>query len=285
MSNDDVYVLEDVFTHDPLEWISLSRYGEPAISEAYHDYKHYFRYLVETWRRLQEDYARLGSYAKKLDQSMDAGIENDDGAIQEYFRTVLLVQMDTESFIMFSNRFMDKAGKFIERIIKSNDDKTVGNTFGKHKDFFIAPNNHHYNPAYSQFLKDNTAWYGQLSAMRDKLIEHGARSFNNALLTSPKKGRIYVLKNHSFFRVTPEDGSTLSEIKKNYEGKYPELVKVVDNAWEILRCIMENNIELNSKDTKKVMEINTRMGGLLDAPGIARNIKHFLEEVARMVGS
>src|SRR5438093_1028526 len=105
------YSLGDAFTNDPFQAIFKRKRDILPIFDPYSDYEQYWNYLKETWLRLRDDYEGLGNAAKVMFSYMESGQQVPMQVHQDYRRASRLFQMDSEVFIIFANRFMDKVGK------------------------------------------------------------------------------------------------------------------------------------------------------------------------------
>jgi hypothetical protein len=278
-----IYRLEDAFVNDPFTAILDAGKKEGGSNYAiYADYEQSLEYLRAIWKRLQTEYWNLYLTGSKITFEMEFDPNNE--YLKERIRMIQLIELDSESFIIFANRFMDKVGKVIERKIKPNDKRQVGASFKEHVAFFTDPENQHYNLNYSKYLKINTSWYNLLSVMRDKLIEHG-KSFTTSLYISQNHGIMYLKIDNGIDRplsISTNDAETLDQIWQ----KYPQVQNVISGqSWRIIRHIMKNNIELSDEDFKKFTMICTRMGGFIDGVGMARHVERFLTESSKAIVS
>lgn len=276
-----IYKLDDAFVTDPFsESIALRKQEGGSNYVMYADYEQALQYLREIWNRLQAEYWNMYLLRSRITFVMESDPNN--ALVKEDVRNAQLIELDTESFIIFANRFMDKIGKGIERMIKPDDGKQVKAGFKEHIAFFTKPENRHYNADYSKYLSGNTSWYNLLSLMRDKLIEHG-KNFYSSLYISQNHGIMYMKIDDGMDRprnISIIDAKTLDQIWQ----KYPQVQTVLRvQPWRIVRHIMKNNIDLSEEDFKKFTEICTRMGGFIDAVGMARNVERFLAESSKLI--
>lgn len=281
------FVLGDFVSSDPLYSIYQRKDGRTNFFYEYEDYFQYLKYLMAIWERLREDYRNYGihnKYSDKLIESQGKHSEEDVKKWQKYGRAGLLLQLDSECFITFARILMDKVAKVVECFVELPKGADVGDTFPKHKQFFTKPENFSYNPAYSKLLKNEITWYDQnLSPSRNKMIVHG-RVFGSGIFVSPKKG-VWPMKIKGVFEISSENVEKLLSLKQKYATKYPELQYVGDNSWKILQYLKENDIKLDEDDRKSFVRIVQEAGGTMDAVGIAKNLKGFLEVVAKIFGS
>ena len=85
-------------------------------------------------------------------------------------RTQIIMQLDFETFIIFSRILMDKVAKSIGQMIKFPNEK-YSEDFGHVKEWIISHREIH--PEYSKYLTEKTYWYERdLRLYRNKVVVH-----------------------------------------------------------------------------------------------------------------
>ncbi len=151
------------------------------------------------------------------------------------------VRLDHESFILFSRILMDKIALLARTLI--GDENLASRSFNAQKDWLKKLGSpYSRNPQYASLVKDETDWFDiTLKLTRDEFIVHGSPrimatgfsregNFTMTSMTSPG----YDIKYQE----------ALIKIKRKHEINNPELMKVPDNLWEILRYIQNHDLKL-----------------------------------------
>lgn len=280
-SVDQVFVLGDFpIKVDPLLQIFHQKREDADFFSQYMDHNQYFDYLHIIWDRMKSDLKLCGSSHKSV---MEHG-EHTSEKINEYMYAQKLLQLDTESFIMFARILMDKVGKIIASLIQLPKGTYPGDSFSDHKKFFIKPENFKYNPSYSQFLIDKTNWYEQhLLLVRDKMIAH-SKTLYYAFLVSSRTG-VRNIKMNKGFQISEDDRNYLLSIKMKYEKKNPAISELPNDPSITLSYLTENHINLDKEDSDRLGVIVARSGGTAYAQNIAKHLEGFLGNIAFMFRS
>jgi hypothetical protein len=130
-----IYRLDEAFVTDPFaEIINPKRKENVSDHAIYNDYEQSPDYLRAIWKRLQKEYWDMYLARSKLTHEKEFDPENE--YLKEEIMNAQLILLDSESFIIFANRFMDRVGKSIERMIKRDDGNRVKAGFEENIAFF-----------------------------------------------------------------------------------------------------------------------------------------------------
>jgi hypothetical protein len=215
----------------------------------------------------------------KYEPSNAQGQDLNNANIQT-LNTLSFIECDTESFILFIRRFLDKVAKLVELLIAIRPPRQIGNSFSDHRKFFIA--NEMYNPAYSKLLKEETNWYEQnLLIWRDGIFVHGKTLTTGALVSATRC--IQLRKALGVYQIREKDKEKFVKIRKKYKDRYPEL-KLAENRFtmidEFIQEINTLDILLDKEDLNELKEIVSMTGSTLNILPVAKSVKNFVERAA-----
>ncbi len=286
MKDPNPYMIDSLLSDDPFQEIFNNTRN--IIFFEYSSYRNYFIFLKIIGERLKDNYRKYGELLPQFHQYMDnpESLKNSD--VQIFFKKhsyiMNEIQLDQESFIVFSKIFLDKLGILVEKLIGIKSSNYL-NSFTDHKKWFIE--NDKFNPQYSRLLKD-LHWYDQfLDVMRSKIIEHGGKAICPIY-------KININGEICYRRKRGERLGFLSEKEKtkihNMIIKYGKINKNIKNIPinpammldEFMKLILENNIKLEHDDLKTLGEVVKNAGGTIDAIILAKHLRKFLDDIAML---
>jgi hypothetical protein len=142
------------------------------------------------------------------------------------------LRVDYVSFLIFACILMDKIPRLAASLLPK--DNVPRDSFHRHKDFFLKPNNIPYpaNEEYAKLIREETEWFDiSLKLARDNLITHGSTYDIQITRRRRKEGTILTLDKikSSGSEVFTEEQKKVIEIKQKYENQYQELKNVENN--------------------------------------------------------
>lgn len=279
------YLIDNLIQNDPFQLISKKTRN--VIIFEYLSYRNYLIYLEIIGRRLKDNYEKYGELEPHIIQYMEnlETVKNYDVQIliKNQHDIMKEIQLDQESFIIFSKILLDKFGIFVGKLI---DAKDYPNSFSDHKKWFIK--NNYLNPRYSKILTE-MHWYDQfLLVMRDKIIEHGGKTAFTTMFSITRNGVLH------YRRKRGDRLGFLSEKQKGYietliikYGRKNENIKNIPlnpamMLDQFLELILEQNIKLDESDLKELGSIVQSVGGTIDAIILAKHLRKFLDDTAQI---
>jgi hypothetical protein len=193
-----------------------------------------------------------------------------------------VLELDFETFIVLARRFMDKVGLLAEKLIQIPKGMLPGNSFTKHKKFFLQ--NPDIQPNYTKFLETRTYWYEQeLLLWRDKVFSHG-KTMVRSMGVSIHKGVIFKPMDR-FGPLKDKHKKIFFPMKSKYEGLYS--LKVTNNDYEMLndfyQQIRRGGFKLETSDLEHLGGIVSSSGGMEITEESLESIADHLEDFTRDV--
>ena len=232
---------------------------------------------------MRNESKEIGAYhAELLKMSFEENSEQWRSLTIKGDRTQTIMQLDFESFIMFSRIFMDKVAKLIEQMIKSSNGKNSEN-FGQHKEWIKEHKEIH--PEYSKYLEEKTYWYERdLRLYRNKVVVHSG-TLTSGTSVSVHTG-VGFIRSVGVSPLRGENKETFLIIKREYEKRDPRL-KILENDYEMLTdfvlAIAKHDIRLDGSHLEKLSNIVQTSGVNVSVDyleSIAKHIEDFLQETA-----
>lgn len=148
MTNVDRYLIEDLLPNNPFESIYEKR--KEDIFYEYMAYRDYYNFLKIISKRLEENYGKYREIQPLVASVMENLREktNPDDALLIRTQSAIMteIQLDQESFIIFTQILLNKLGMLVEKLCNSRSENNYTHSFMKHKNWFIDKN---INPMYS----------------------------------------------------------------------------------------------------------------------------------------
>jgi hypothetical protein len=191
MEGHTAFKLRDYFLYEPFYDIYITRNQDDAFFHRYWDYRKYLQSLYIIWKRIKAECNQIGDYhAQEFSKPFEPPLSDERlSLINRKQATLNVLELDFETFIVVARRFMDKVGLLVEKLIEIPKGKVPGNSFTKHKKFFLEHPD--IQPNYSRFLEDKTYWYEQeLLLLRDKIFSHG-KTMVRSMAVSFREGVIF----------------------------------------------------------------------------------------------
>lgn len=188
------------------------------------------------------------------------------------------LQLDIESFVIFSHILLDKVGILVEKLLNMKTENSSYH-FKDHKKFFVQ--NHKICIEYSNILSE-LHWYDQnFDFLRNKIIEH-----SRGLAGSMRNFKFYRKTGKNFGGLTTTDQVVVQSLINKYGIQNQQIALITPNPntmlEEFLELIMEYNIKLSGDDKKKLGEIVQRSGATIDVAILSRHIRKFLNDTASL---
>lgn len=282
MAGTNPFIIDDLLCNDPFE--SVFERIRDSIFYEYMSYRDYFNFLKIIESRLKDSYRKYGEIQPAVTRIMESYIvsnHQNDMIIRTQSEIMTKIQLDQESFIVFSQILLNKLGILVEKLVNARSESNYAHSFSKHKEWFIKNN---INPRYSQILKQ-LHWYDQfLNFMRNKIIEHG--SALSPMVTTTRYGIRYHRKKQTFGVLSDKDQMNLRMLIQKYGLNDEKIRNINPNPYmmldEFVEVVLENNIELETDDLRKLGEIVKNSGCILDAVLLAKHLTKFLNDVAAL---
>jgi hypothetical protein len=230
MEGHTAFKLKDYFRNEPFYDIYRKRDQDEIFFNAYTDYRKYLQSLSIIWQRIKEGCNQVGEYhTQEFSKPFESPLSEETlSLITRKHATLNVLELDFEIFIVVARRFMDKVGLLVEKLIEIPQGMRPGNSFTKHKKFFLE--HHDIQPNYSQFLKNQTYWYEQeLLLLRDKIFSHG-KTMVTSMAVSIREG-VSFRPMDRFGPLNDKHKKIFLPMKSKYEALYPTL-KVTNNDYE-----------------------------------------------------
>lgn len=281
--------LGDFRWFDPLRGVD-ARGDRDVLFYPYMAYSRQLQYLQAIWNRLRSDYS---SYAQFYDFQTRAfehrvGYSLSTEEQLEYQRgleTILMLDLDHDSFIIHAKILMDKIGELTALLLRKHPNPPP-KSFHRQRQFFLRCENAKYPPnqEYAELVR-NTDWFEIcLSSARDVMVVHSIPNIGGMYFSS-REGKITPLRYRWEWNPTIEAKSReLASLKEKYASKYAEL-KTIDNYWLLVDFFVNHDLELEKPDVYKISSIIRTTGGYLpDLNILATRVIGFLEKTASAFG-
>jgi hypothetical protein len=285
MEGHTAFKLRDYFLNDPFYDIYEKRNQDDAFFHTYLDYRKYLQSLHIIWQRIKEECNRTGDYhTQEFNKPFESPLSQETlSLITRKQATLNVVELDFETFIVLGRRFMDKVGLLVEKLIEIPKGKVPGNSFTKHKKFFIE--HPEIQPNYTKFLENKIYWYEQeLLLLRDKIFSHG-KTMVTSMAVSFREGVMFTPMDR-FGPLSADHKKIFLPMKSKYEGLYPTL-KVTDNDYEMLndfyQQIRRERIKLEKKDLDDLGDIVSSSGGIRVTEEFLECMANHLEDFTKEV--
>ena len=148
MTNVDRYLIEDLLPNNPFESIYEKR--KEDIFYEYMAYRDYYNFLKIISKRLEENYGKYREIQPLVASVMENLREktNPDDALLIRTQSAIMteIQLDQESFIIFTQILLNRLGMLVEKLCNSRSENNYTHSFMKHKNWLIDKN---INPMYS----------------------------------------------------------------------------------------------------------------------------------------
>ena len=268
----------------------MSRNQDEVFFPAYWDYRKYLQSLHIIWQRIRDECNSVREY-----HTQEVSIPPETLFSQEHLllitrrkATLDVLELDFETFIVLARRFMDKLGLLAEKLIQIPKGISPGNSFTKHKKFFLE--NPDIQPNYTKFLETKTYWYEQeLLLWRDKIFYHG-KTMVTSTGVSIHTGMIFRPMD-KFGPLNDKNKKIFFPMKSKYEGLYS--LKVTNNDYEMLndfyQQIRRGGFRLDKPDLDDLGNFVSSSGGIEiteeSLESIADHLEDFTKEVIVILGA
>jgi|GEM_PF-5052998 hypothetical protein len=269
------------FPQDPL-WVLHDKHGDDVfyMHAIYYDY---YWYLQIIYDRLKNDY---NDYKSGLTQASEIFKSSGTGShmlpITEKLANIAKsIQLDTESYILFTRILLDKVAVLVELLINHPNKHELHHSFSDHKKYFIKYRR--YNPKYSHLL-DGMYWYDQyFLVIRDKVLQHGNQ--RHSWLKPTPDDLIHILMGKNWGQLTAKNKSGLERIVKKYSPQYSqdvgniEALPLSDVPVLIHKILLEND-RMVENDLPVLYRIVQNTGSAVRVPPLAEKLNRFLSNIA-----
>lgn len=201
----------------------------------------------------------------------DRALHDDFLRLQDQFR------LDHESYIIYARILMDKIAWIAYLIIKDNN--FPPHSLNDQKKWLSKHNiSGNYDRSYGDLVRNRTGWFTlNLRGDRDEFIIHGSPRVPSFSISRERGIRIN-LTDKIFGSMQQSDSDALIAIKTKHAKRNLDL-KDISNVWEILRFILNHDLELDNKEINNIIQIKKRIGTILtDVEFIERKLSEFIGE-------
>jgi hypothetical protein len=278
------FTLGDISWNDP-----LSRLNTGGVTS--HPYRRQLEYLKAIWNRLTDDYRNVSQnwewQQELLKQSGGHEFSKEEMfEYQKWLDSVVLLDLDYDSFVIHSKILMDKISMFTALLLR-NRQNPPPSTFSKQRKFFFAPENVPYQPneSYAAVVR-RADWFELcLKTTRDVMVVHSIPNIGGGVMLSPREGKLRPLRNRwGWSKSLDVNAGELRSLKEKYASKYPELAKL-DNYWLIADFFTNTDLELEKTDVAEIARIVRATGGYMpDLNYLADHVMGFLRQTAMAFG-
>jgi len=196
--------------------------------------------------------------------------------------TAYELQVDIESFVIFSHILLSKVGILMDKLLSCRNPHQWSYNFSDHKKEYL--NDSKMCPQYSLILA-KMHWYDQnFDFLRNKIITHG-----RSLAGSMRNFSVYRKTNASFGKLSKKDHEEIQNFIVKYGEQNSQILSIPPNPnimlGKFLNLIMEFNVELSKDDLTKLAQIVQRTGAAIDVTVLSKHIRKFLEDIAALFPS